>query len=1088
VQQLDETPAVIGSPGGGAPPEELESAYYTFESVATAIIEFTPPAATTFFENLRLVATWQTGGAQAISITQDYYNVPLADGPTPDATTFVSDPSDTTPPGVMIDSWSNLSPSIYLTVPPPATPGSTSFTLPSDGSVPHFGDLLTAVQAILAIDPGGATPDLGKLTFAQCQNIAYEIVWSQQPPLPTPPEPIEDMYTNPPNTGQMMSGGSSPTPNQNEGDRQQFQANLAGYYGLPDANADRLTNFVFSLAAAVACEETSLTATKVYLEFPTNSAETGSPDVEVILQGVGTSTSNFGVPAAYFYALGANMPTSMLAPQRYTLALSEGLPQMLAELTAALNAGTITDAEAFVTSAMSSINGAQAARRMQVLNVPSGSSAPTLSLDSTVQLLVKDWLKFASADASPSAQTYQPSDELGFWTTELTSWPAAYLELVLYSLTQGYSIPALPNPTLASEIITPANWPAGTPPISSVGVLVTITNAQWTAFFTAQPTWLPPFTQPGNLAAQISNFLAYLQKFFAVTDANVASTMYLVTTLDAKPSDAFGGMVLTFATTTGIVTGMSVSGAVSGITTIAPGTVVSTPAPTPTQVTIKPALTGDVPAGTTITFTTNYATTGSAYALNLLQTPSADWLTTCFNSYPGPAYVLGSEKPTPIDPTSLQNAASTLFPNDTCIQTWVVTAILTLDALCYLIQQALPGITANLQFSIAEALYARGFASAASVTELSSSDFQQALTGTVAYQFASAIYAAAQVIRPNSPASPSTGTFTPINPDGSLTNCIPAPCRSPLGPIEYLHEMLLVSPSATCANPTAPQATGQSTLGTVIAQPRGPLGQLVTSCANLETPLQMVDLVNECLEFMASTTTVTDKGTVYSTSSDAVAGYELCHEGCPPEQKPDSACHDPKELLSALPEYSTPGTPAVSTNSLESNQNVEPAVWNILEWDTSACCLPYSQAADVSRTYLRHLSTCRFEAMRTFRKCITEFVLDPDNPPTGYESYLWRYPVRIDIAIEYLGITPQEFELVFGGVWPRPCGPAQDKDQNTNKLGAPKAEQFLGLNPDSRADNSSEQRLVQLPQIPEGDLPHLLRVSGTLEIAICRIP
>src|ERR1700678_752625 len=162
-----------------------DSAYFEFESVATAIIEFTPPAATTFFENLRLVATWQTGGAQAISITQDYYNVALADGPIPNAGTFVANPSDTTPPGVMIDAWSNLSPSVYLTVPPPATPGGTGFTLPSDGSAPKFDDLLTAVQAILAIDPGGATPDIGALSFAQCQNIAYEIVWSQQPPLPS---------------------------------------------------------------------------------------------------------------------------------------------------------------------------------------------------------------------------------------------------------------------------------------------------------------------------------------------------------------------------------------------------------------------------------------------------------------------------------------------------------------------------------------------------------------------------------------------------------------------------------------------------------------------------------------------------------------------------------------------------------------------------------------------------------------------------------------------------------------------------------------------------------------------------------------
>ncbi|MFZ0560566.1 MAG: neuraminidase-like domain-containing protein [Terriglobales bacterium] len=1040
IQQLDVEPAqYLGA-------VETESPYYTFESVATAIIEFTPASAATFFENLKLVATWQTGGAQAISITQDYYNVPLADGPTPLATNFV-----TMPAGNTIDAWSALSPSVYLTVPPPATPGSTSFTLPSDGSAPQFDDLLTAVQAILAIDPGGATPDLGKLTFAQCQNIAYEIVWSQQPPLTTPPEPIEDMYTNPPNNGQMMTGGSSPTPNQNEGDRQQFQANLAGYYGLPDANADRLTNFVFSLAAAVACEETSLAATQVYLEFPTNPAETGSPDVEVILQGVGTATSNFGVPAAYFYALGANMPTSMLAPQRYTLALSEGLPQMLAELTAAFNAGTITDAEVFVTSAMPAINAAQAARRMQVLNVPSGSSASTLSLDSTVQNIVTDWLKFANADASPSTQTYQPSDELGFWTTELSAQPAAYLELVLCALTQGYKIPALPNPTLASEIITPANWPVGTPAITSVAVLVTITDTQWEDFFTAQPTWLPPFTQPGNLAAQISNFLTYLQKFFAVTDANVASTIFLVTQLDAKPSDGFGGTVLTFASTAGIVTGMSVS----GITTIALGTEVSTPAPTGKQVTIKPALTGDVPAGTTITFTTNYATIGSANGLNLLQGPSTDWLTNCFNSYPGPTYVLGSEKPVAIDPTSLQNAAATLFPNETCIQNWVVAAILTLDALCQLIQQALPGVTANLQFSIAEALYARGFKSSADVTELTSADFQTALTGTVAYDSAAALFAAAQNLSPNTPASPSTGSFTPINPDGSLTNCIPAPCRSPLGPIEYLHEMLQVSPNATCANPSA---SGTTTLGTVIAQRRGPLGQLAASCANLETPLPMIDLVNECLEFMASTSTVTDNGTVYNTSSDAVAGYELCHEGCLPEEKPDCECHDPKELLSALPEYSTPGTPGVA------NQQVEPAVWNTLESDTSACCLPYSQAADVSRTYLRHLSTCRFEVMRTFRKCITEFVLAPNSPPTDFESYLWRYPVRIDIAIEYLGITPDEFQVVFGGTWPQPCGSAWANNPTAKKPAARQPAQSFGLKPAAAGDNSEEQTGVQLSQ------------------------
>ena len=94
--------------------------------------------------------------------------------------------------------------------------------------------------------------------------------------------------------------------------------------------------------------------------------------------------------------------------------------------------------------------------------------------------------------------------------------------------------------------------------------------------------------------------------------------------------------------------------------------------------------------------------------------------------------------------------------------------------------------------------------------------------------------------------------------------------------------------------------------------------------------------------------------------------------------------------------------------------------------DFSSCVLPYSQALDVSRTYLRHLGSSRFEEMRTFRKCITEFVLDPGHEPAGFQSWLWRYPVRIDIAIEYLGITPEEYAVVFRGAEAPPCGAAQD--------------------------------------------------------------
>jgi hypothetical protein len=99
-----------------------------------------------------------------------------------------------------------------------------------------------------------------------------------------------------------------------------------------------------------------------------------------------------------------------------------------------------------------------------------------------------------------------------------------------------------------------------------------------------------------------------------------------------------------------------------------------------------------------------------------------------------------------------------------------------------------------------------------------------------------------------------------------------------------------------------------------------------------------------------------------------------------------------------------------------------------LKSDFSGCGLPYSQALDVSRSYLRHFGSCRFEEMRTFRKCITEFVLDPINEPAGFADHLWRYPVRIDIAREYLGITPEEHALLFAGSSAPPCGGRVDRD------------------------------------------------------------
>ncbi len=374
--------------------------------------------------------------------------------------------------------------------------------------------------------------------------------------------------------------------------------------------------------------------------------------------------------------------------------------------------------------------------------------------------------------------------------------------------------------------------------------------------------------------------------------------------------------------------------------------------------------------------------------------------------------------------TDLATAAQTVFPGDPAAQAWLVQAMTTINELAE-IAAAAPAPTpaggtlpypVSFSFSVMEALYARGFGGAADITALSQADFQQALTGTVAYESCALLYGQAQKLAPASaPASQPGGVFQPINPDGSLVDCVPPPCLSPTGPIAYLQEMLTVSELSSCDDLAAAPVT-LGTLGTVLSQRRGPVGELAASCANLETPLPLIDLVNECLEYLAAAAPAAG-GTVYDTAAEVLAGHALGTGEPGPDEDGSERCHDPAQLLAALPEHSTPAAPDTA------NAAVEPAAFNKLKADFSSCLLPYSQALDVSRTYLGQLGSSRFEEMRTFRRCITEFVLDPAQEPAGFESWRWRYPVRVDTAIEYLGITPEEYATLFQGAAAPPCAP-----------------------------------------------------------------
>jgi hypothetical protein len=533
-----------------------------------------------------------------------------------------------------------------------------------------------------------------------------------------------------------------------------------------------------------------------------------------------------------------------------------------------------------------------------------------------------------------------------------------------------------PPPSLLGDQI--ANWL----PSKTVQDLKNVTATQWTDFFTnvGNPTWLPPLTQPvapgsaptstkqkaGYIAMRIRAFIRAVQLFFSVSSV---PTQAKLPEPDAPP-------------------------------------------------------TFDLPSFDPI-----------ALAVAELVTLHA-----------------GFTFDTPISPSDMATTVATVFPTDLAARAWLadtLTSISELWQVASVVQN--PAISGgysfpnkpSFAFSVAEALYARGFRKASDISNIPQADFQQALTGTVAYDFALSnsgvslsLYQQAQKVSPPTTSSGggTSGTFQPINPGGSLVDCVPPPCLSPLGPIAYLKEMLQLSQSSTCENPWAPPASdSQTTLGAAVTARRGPVGSLLADCANLETPLPVIDIVNECLEYLGatqpSTTNQAPSGTIYNTSADKLAGYELCQENdC--SEKLDRDCHQPPEIFSALPEYSTPATPVTGDND-----SVEPLVYNDLKADFSSCCLPYSQALDVSRTYLKHLGSCRFEELRTFRKCITEFALDPDNPPTGFQSFLWRFPVRIDSAIEYLGISPEEYTMLFQGAPVRSCG-SQDNPNGDKSKGA----------------------------------------------------
>lgn len=1221
-------------------------------AVATAVVPLntaTPPD----YLDIKVRAA---RGTEIIPVTNTFYNVKVS-----------TDDLPTEP--LQFQNLAATSTGLYLALPPPPGANPIALVLPGDGSAPPFHDLRDAIEATMAAEKEHAkngdpilAATIGSLIASPvlCRRVAYDIAWSYGNTLPTPPDSLESLYTNPPNPGGGGGNSAGSKDNNLEQDRQKFEGALSSFYSTHNATAERLAKFVAAASAAVVCEQASLNATTALVEFPVDPDAPFATAIagELRLAGLGLGGPgglSFGVPAAFFYALGAHLDKTTTAAQRFAMATGDAIERLLQQFATAQNMNVLAEIESFADTALSlpGVTAFQAARRIAALRVSaaSTSSSVTVIAGTPLAALAADWLAATDPDTSGVGTppvTY-PESDFQVWTRRLAgAYPAGYAALDLDALTRGYVLPpvaASPSADVgagATDLTFGAASGIGPGmPVSGPGVAAgtTVTSVTATADScaivlsapldgTVSPSTvlifnapLPPVSATTTAATQTSFILAFggglpteVSPGMAVfgpgiaagttVQARTGTEVTLSTRVSVPAGSEFTFVPLPVPTlapattadcpantslltlgapvgTHGIHVGMAVFGA-----HIAAGTTVQ--ALTAGTVTLSATVSTDLPAGSVVTFTARSSTLADQIAawlpstatppapgptVGLLKQVTAAQWTAFFTVTGSPAWLPPFTEPPgagtggaaqkagyvaarirafvravrefftvasaattaqlpapdapavfdrpaddpitaavaqlaadfvfgkgPLSASDLAEAAQAVLPGDTDSQAWLIQALAAINELCEISKVVpnpphlpappvtLPG-PVSLAFSVAEALYARGFRGAADITSLTAGDFQLALTGTVAYDSAPALYAKAKTLADQSPdPGQGDGGFQPVNPDGSLTTCIPPPALSPTGPIAYLQEMLAVSGLADCADPARAQLTlltaddagadateltfastagvraGMSadaaqiaagttvtavtdtsvalsqgladglpaaaavtfaapTLGDVLSPRRGPLGQHAASTANLTTPLPLVDLVNECLEYLAAATAPSG-GTVYDTAPDVLAGFPLHAPG--PAQDGDELADEPEHrydaarLLAALPAHSTPAPPDAA------NAAVEPAAFDRLAGDFSSWLLPYSQAADVARTYLRTLGSSRFEGMRTFRRCITEFVLDPEQEPAGFGSWLWRYPVRADLAIEYLHISPQEYAELFDGAAMPPCAPRTD--------------------------------------------------------------
>jgi hypothetical protein len=244
-------------------------------AVATAVIEIpdTDPDTRTEYETSDIRIEVERGGRTIVKSDLNF-NVLENRSPKP-------------PPSV----FPNLSPvSLYISLPAPRDIDldTSILELSEDGRPPNFSDLYDAVRAVLIEDPDIADTDdaiqakLEILTREEARHIAYEIMYNPAVyPPPTPSCDLAELYTL-----------DFPGRDKDDADqaRAMFEAELSRYKAVRSAEAERVGNYVYALAAAFQCQKWSVDATEVGFTFPVDpeapedESASKARQVEVILK------------------------------------------------------------------------------------------------------------------------------------------------------------------------------------------------------------------------------------------------------------------------------------------------------------------------------------------------------------------------------------------------------------------------------------------------------------------------------------------------------------------------------------------------------------------------------------------------------------------------------------------------------------------------------------------------------------------------------------------------------------------------------------------------------------------------------------